>query len=145
MSNARPSAASSRLSAIFSAAVLAFAVVAPFSTAQQPARRTARPAAAAQAQSFDQLSRSAANALDADQLDAAIKLFRKALAIRPDWAEGWWSLGTALYDQERYAEAETAFQKVVTLEPKHGTAHAFLGLCQFQIGEAHHQTARRAA
>ncbi|HEX7728967.1 MAG TPA: tetratricopeptide repeat protein [Terracidiphilus sp.] len=135
MSNARPSAASSRLSAIFSAAVLAFAVVAPFSTAQQPARRTARPAAAAQAQSFDQLSRSAANALDADQLDAAIKLFRKALAIRPDWAEGWWSLGTALYDQERYAEAETAFQKVVTLEPKHGTAHAFLGLCQFQIGE----------
>jgi tetratricopeptide (TPR) repeat protein len=74
-------------------------------------------------------------ALDADHLDEAIPLFRKALALNPKWAEGWWSLGTAFYDQNRYAEASSAFQKVIALDPKHGTAHALLGLCQFELGD----------
>lgn len=74
-------------------------------------------------------------ALDADKLQAAIPLFRKALALHPGWVEGWWSLGTAYYDQERYAESELAFQRVVAIDPKHGTAHALLGLCEFELGD----------
>jgi tetratricopeptide (TPR) repeat protein len=135
MPTARLSALPVALCTLLCAAALVLFSVAPATRAQQPAKRTARPQAAASAQAFDQLSRGAMQALDADQLDAAIKLFRKALVIRPDWAEGWWSLGTALYDQERCAEAAIAFQKVVDLDPKHGTAHAFLGLCQFQLGQ----------
>jgi tetratricopeptide (TPR) repeat protein len=74
-------------------------------------------------------------ALDSDNLPAAIPLFRKALALDPRWVEGWWSLGTAYYDQESYAEGELAFQHVIALDPKHGTAHALLGLCQFELGD----------
>ena len=74
-------------------------------------------------------------ALDADKLQEAIPLFRKALALNSRWVEGWWSLGTAYYDQESYAEAELAFQRVVAIDPKHGTAHALLGLCEFELGD----------
>ena len=92
------------------------------------------PVASTDSPSFRDLSTRAMAALDADRLDVAVPLFRKALVLNPKWAEGWWSLGTALYDQDRYAEAALAFQKVIALDPKHGTAHALLGLCQFQLG-----------
>lgn len=93
------------------------------------------PAGSQRATQFDSLSRRALEALDADRLQDAIPLLRKALLLNPRWAEGWWSLGTAYYDQERYAEAELAFQRVVAIDPKHGTAHALLGLCQFELGD----------
>jgi len=95
-----------------------------------PAPASIQPSAA-----FQSLSKRAMEALDADNLPEAIPLFRKALAVDPRWVEGWWSLGTAYYDQESYAEAELAFQRVVAIDPKHGTAHALLGLCQFELGD----------
>ncbi len=88
-----------------------------------------------QSKEFAELSKGAIAALNADKLDDAIPLFQKALALNPKWAEGWWSLGTSYYDQNRYAEASLAFEKVVALDPKHGTAHALLGLCLFQMGD----------
>lgn len=103
---------------------------------QQAHAAAQRPRSSGTSQSqFDSLSKRAAEALDADNLQTAIPLLRKALALNPRWAEGWWSLGTSYYDQERYAEAEIAFQRVIALEPKHGTAHAFLGLCEFELGD----------
>ena len=84
---------------------------------------------------FQKLSARAMADLDADKLDDAIPLLHKALMLNPRWVEGWWSLGTAYYDQDRYAEAAFAFQKVVALDSKHGTAHAMLGLCDFELGE----------
>jgi len=57
------------------------------------------------------------------------------LALRPKWTEGWWSLATIEYDQDQYAKAALAFQKLVTLDPANGTAHAMLGLCQFELGK----------
>jgi len=95
-----------------------------------PAGASAPPSA-----QFQSLSKRAMEALDADNLQEAIPLFRKALALDPRWVEGWWSLGTAYYDQESYAEAELAFQRVVGLDPKHGTAHVLLGLCEFELGD----------
>jgi tetratricopeptide (TPR) repeat protein len=84
---------------------------------------------------FQSLSKRAMAALDADKLGEAIPLFRRALALDPRWVEGWWSLGTAYYDQESYAEAELAFQHVVEIDPKHGTAHGLLGMCEFELGD----------
>ena len=66
--------------------------------------QTSKPAA-----TFDQLSAKADAARDANQLDQAIPIYRKALALRPAWKEGWWSLGTILYDQNSYAPAARAF------------------------------------
>jgi len=123
----------------FAAALMPFLAFALASSRAFPQAAASRPSASdspikAPAQ-FADLSRRAQTALDADELDKAIPLLRKALALNPRWAEGWWSLGTSYYDQGRYAEGELAFQRVVALDPRHGTAHAFLGLCQFELGD----------
>lgn len=90
-----------------------------------------KPAAA----SFSELSAKADAARNADKLDEAAALYRRALALKPNWAEGWWSLGTLEYDRNSYQAAAHAFRKLVALEPKSGTARVMLGLCQFELGE----------
>jgi tetratricopeptide (TPR) repeat protein len=83
---------------------------------------------------FATLSTQANAARDANRLDEAVALYQKALALRPSWAEGWWSLGTIQYDTNSYAAAAHSFQKLLALQPKSGMAHAMLGLCQFELG-----------
>ncbi len=61
-------------------------------------------------------------------------LYRKALSLRPRWAEGWWYLGTLLYDRDKYADAATAFRRSATLNPKLGTTWVMLGLCEYKLG-----------
>jgi tetratricopeptide (TPR) repeat protein len=82
---------------------------------------------------FSQLAEKAKNASEENRLDEAAALYGRALAMRPRWAEGWWSLGTIKYDQNHYAQAAHAFTRVVTLQPSNGTAHAMLGLCQYEL------------
>ena len=90
----------------------------------------------AQARSkFDTLRAQAEAARDANRLDEAVGLYQRALAVRPAWKEGWWSLGTLQYDRSRYAEAKRALQKVVTQDPESGTARLMLGLSEFELGE----------
>jgi tetratricopeptide (TPR) repeat protein len=87
------------------------------------------------AENFDSLAKRAAEARDSDQLDRATSLYKQALALRPQWAEGWWSLGTLEYDRNHYASAARALQRLLVLAPKNGTAHAMLGLCEFELGQ----------
>jgi tetratricopeptide (TPR) repeat protein len=84
--------------------------------------------------SFATLSKQAAEARDADRLQEAIALYSRALVLRPKWVEGWWSLGTIEYDQDHYSKAALDFQRVTALDSANGTAHAMLGLCQFELG-----------
>jgi tetratricopeptide (TPR) repeat protein len=86
-------------------------------------------------QDFKTLSEQAAKASDENRLDEAAAHYRKALALRPRWADGWWALGTLEYDQDHYLKAAQAFEKLLNLDPKNGTAHAMLGLCQFELGK----------
>ncbi len=84
---------------------------------------------------FEVVAKRAAEARDANRLDEAVTLYTKALVLRPRWTEGWWSLGTIQYDQDKYAQAAKSFEKLIALDPKNGTAHAMLGLCQFELGK----------
>jgi tetratricopeptide (TPR) repeat protein len=84
---------------------------------------------------FVALSARADAARDAERLDEAAALYRKALAVRPSWKDGWWSLGTILYDQNSHAEAARAFRRFLSLDPRHGTAHLMLALCEYQLGQ----------
>jgi len=86
-------------------------------------------------QSFDSIAAQADQARDANDLEKALVLYRGALGIRPGWAEGWWSLGTILYERDNYAEAAQAFEHVVALRPDHGSARVMLGLCEFELGQ----------
>lgn len=84
---------------------------------------------------FLTLSGQANAARDAEHLDDAVALYKKALLLQPGWVEGWWSLGTVEYDRSNYAKAAEAFRHLVSLAPKDGTARAMLGLCQFELGQ----------
>jgi len=83
---------------------------------------------------FKTLSAQAAAASEQDRIEDAIALYTRALVLRPKWVEGWWSLGTLEYDQDHYAKAARNFEKVIALDSANGTAHAMLGLCQFELG-----------
>jgi tetratricopeptide (TPR) repeat protein len=85
--------------------------------------------------SFASLSARADAARDAGRLDEAAALYRQALAKQPAWPEGWWSLGTILYEQDSYASAARAFRRVLASDARNGTAHLMLGLCEYQLNQ----------
>jgi tetratricopeptide (TPR) repeat protein len=105
--------------------IITMAVV--FVCAQPPKRRSTATS------SFEQLTQRAAEARQAEKLDDAIKLYQQAVRQKPNWLEGWWSLGTIYYQLDRYSEGRDAFKRLVALEPKGGVGWAFLGLCEFQL------------
>lgn len=83
---------------------------------------------------FSSLSSHAEAARNADRLDEAESLYKKALRLRPGWIEGWWSLGTIEYDRDSYTNAERAFLRVTSLAPNNGNAFVMLGLTEFELG-----------
>lgn len=85
--------------------------------------------------SFDALAADAAAARDAGHIEDAVRNYRAAVNLHPDWEEGWWYLGTLLYDSDHFQEAIPALHHVVELDPKIGPAWAFLGLCEFETGD----------
>ncbi len=105
------------------------AVAIPAVIAQSAKRRPA----SAPSSSFEQLTQRAAEARQSEKLDDAIKLYQQAVKQKPNWLEGWWSLGTIFYQLDRYGEGREAFKRLVTLEPKGGVGWAFLGLCEYQL------------
>jgi tetratricopeptide (TPR) repeat protein len=83
---------------------------------------------------FATLAKQASVARAANRLDEAATLYRKALALRPTWAEGWFSLGTIQYDQNSYQAAALSFGKAARFA-KSGTTRVMLGLCEFELGQ----------
>lgn len=83
---------------------------------------------------FERLAAEASVAREGDRLDDAIAGYKKALAIKPQWAEGWWYLATIFYDRDNYAEAARGFREAARLQPNAGAAWAMLGICEFQLG-----------
>jgi tetratricopeptide (TPR) repeat protein len=81
---------------------------------------------------FDQTTRQAEQARHTNRLDDAITFYSQAVRLRPAWTEGWWSLGSILYDQDRFPEARIAFSEFVRLSPRPGPAYAFLALCEYE-------------
>jgi tetratricopeptide (TPR) repeat protein len=84
------------------------------------------------AATFEELSARAAAARDANHLPEAVKLYRAALELNPRWQEGWWFLGTILYDTNEYAGCRDAMRHLVTLKADAAPALGILGLCEFQ-------------
>lgn len=92
------------------------------------------PVAGAQVGAFDTLVADAERAKQEGRLEDAAGLYRDAVRLRPDWADGHWALATLLYDLSRYEEASTHFGAVVTYQPENGTALALEGLSEVKLG-----------
>ena len=122
---------------LLGAAVAAGSIRAQQSPAPQQNRKTpAKPAAAAApSPAFNKIVKAATDARQNQQWDEAIRLYAKAVKLKPDYVEGYWYQGTAYYTLEDYEHGRDAFRKVVRLAPKNGAAHAFLGLCEFSLKE----------
>lgn len=100
------------------------------------------------ASDFERVASQADRARQANRVEEALRHYRRALTMRPNWAEGWWYLGTLLYDRDAFAEAAAAFKRAADLDPKVGTTWVMLGLCEFKLGRhadalAHIQRGRR--
>ncbi|MGA7340586.1 MAG: tetratricopeptide repeat protein [Terracidiphilus sp.] len=90
-------------------------------------------AASPSQKSFDEIARQADSARNAARMTQAIDLYREGTGLRPSWSEGWLWLGSLLYDQDRFPEAQASFAHFVALAPKPGPAWAMKGLCEFEM------------
>lgn len=95
--------------------------------------------AAQSTETFDDLAKSADAARDTGRLDRAAVLYQQALQLKPDWRQGWWVLGSVLYDAGRYKDGEEAFLPLTVLDPDKSAGWAMAGLCEFEI--KHYQDA----
>ena len=82
---------------------------------------------------FETVAREADTARTQEHNADAIRLYREATAMRPSWVEGWWYLGSLLYDRDRYPEAISAFEHLSSTSHR-GPVFAFLGLCYYETG-----------
>jgi tetratricopeptide (TPR) repeat protein len=91
-------------------------------------------AAAAQTstQSFEELSKSAQQAYNAQHDDDAVRLFTEAVNIKPDYTQGWWAIGMIDYQHDRYPECRDALTRMVALDATAAPGFALLGLCEFR-------------
>lgn len=93
----------------------------------------ASPASATSVQeNFAEIAKKAEAARTSDHIDAAIKLYTEGVRLRPSWSEGWWWLGSLLYDQDRFPEALVALKHFVAIASKPVPAYAFLALCEYE-------------
>jgi tetratricopeptide (TPR) repeat protein len=89
---------------------------------------------APQAPDVEGLRQQAFDEGQAGKADDAIRDYKRALQISPDWKEGWWNLGMLQYGSDRFENATQTFQKVVGFAPGLGNAWGLLGLCEFETG-----------
>jgi tetratricopeptide (TPR) repeat protein len=82
---------------------------------------------------FHALSKAALRAQHDGQSAEAIRLYTKALKLRPEWPEGWRNVGMLLADRREFSRASTAFQNLLEIEPKNVAGWALLGLCEYEM------------
>jgi tetratricopeptide (TPR) repeat protein len=85
-------------------------------------------------ETFQQLSEQARRAQRDGQSKEAIRLYLKALEVRPEWADGWRNVGLLLADLKDYPRAEIAFKNALKNDPRDGNSWAMLGMVEFQEG-----------
>jgi tetratricopeptide (TPR) repeat protein len=73
--------------------------------------------------------------LNADDNEAALKLFDRVVDLAPGFAEGWNKRATTLYAMGRFAQSVQAIDQVLALEPRHFGALSGLGLCDIRLGK----------
>ena len=97
-----------------------------------PAAHTSGTTHAEAPSAFTRVSQAAVRARDEGRQDDAVRLYKQALVLHPNWKEGMWSLSTLLYDKTQYADARDVLRRFVALDPGPGLGWALLGMSEFQ-------------
>jgi tetratricopeptide (TPR) repeat protein len=84
---------------------------------------------------FDDVVARAAEAQAESNFNSAISLYRQALLMKPQWAEGWWLLGGLLYETGTYAAGRDVLAHAIELGFDPGPPLALKGLCEYETGE----------
>src|SRR5215470_3555638 len=74
-------------------------------------------------------------AMDAQQLDVALKLLDATIKLRPDYTEAWNRRATLYYVKNDYARSLADIQQVLIREPRHFGALAGLGMIMQDLGD----------
>ena len=74
-------------------------------------------------------------AMDAQQMDVALKLLDAVVKLRPDYVEGWNRRATLYYLQNDYAHSLQDIEQVLVREPRHFGALAGLGMIMQDLGD----------
>jgi len=74
-------------------------------------------------------------AMDAQQIDVALKLLDAIIKLRPDYTEAWNRRATLYYLQNDYARSLADIQQVLAREPRHFGALAGLGMIMQDLGD----------
>jgi tetratricopeptide (TPR) repeat protein len=74
-------------------------------------------------------------AIDAQQVDIAMKLLDAVIKLRPDYTEAWNRRATLYYLQNDYTRSLADIQQVLAREPRHFGALAGLGMIMQDLGD----------
>ncbi|MDE2470094.1 MAG: tetratricopeptide repeat protein [Bradyrhizobium sp.] len=74
-------------------------------------------------------------AMDAQQMDVALKLLDAVIKLRPDYVEAWNRRATVYYLQKDYEHSLEDIEQVLVREPRHFGALAGLGMIMQDLGE----------
>src|SRR5450432_2058145 len=74
-------------------------------------------------------------AMDAQQIDVALKLLDAVVKLRPDYVEGWNRRATLYYMKNDYTHSLEDIEQVLVREPRHFGALAGLGMIMQYIGD----------
>jgi tetratricopeptide (TPR) repeat protein len=77
-------------------------------------------------------------AMEAQQMDVALKLLDAVIKLRPDYIEGWNRRATLYYLQNDYARSLADIAQVLSREPRHFGALAGLGMIMQDLGDDKH-------
>jgi len=69
------------------------------------------------------------------QLDAAVKRYKKALAIKPDYIEACYNLGNAFKEFGQLDDAVKSFEKALAIKPDYAEAYNNLGVALKDLGQ----------
>ena len=74
-------------------------------------------------------------AMDAKQMDVALKLLDAVVKLKPDYIEGWNRRATLYYLQNDYTRSLDDIRQVLIREPRHFGALAGLGMIMQELGD----------
>jgi tetratricopeptide (TPR) repeat protein len=74
-------------------------------------------------------------AMDAQQMEVALKLLDAVVKLRPDYVEAWNRRATLYYLQNDYARSLADIEQVLVREPRHFGALAGLGMIMQDLGD----------